>query len=351
MAVSAFTSIAVVSMASWRQSGADRAAFADELRHICHEAGFLMLVDHGIDAEFIEQYFAALEAFFALPDEVKARIDKVNSPHFRGWERVGSEYTDGKVDYREQLDVCTEHPPRPLEVTPEYLRLDGPNQWLDDDALPGFRALVLEFMARMRALADEIMEILAVGLGLAATTFAERFGERPLSLTKLIRYPPTPHGGAGVNGHHDAGFLTLLLQHGVGGLQARNADGAWIDVPPTPGAIVMNLGEMLQSMTGNYFVATMHRVTATEQRFSSAYFHGPDVRSSLAALDLDPRFADAVAASPRHRDAGFMAKRSELLEGSSGTSSVSAPVYGEQLWNYYVRSYPSNVSKHHGPLA
>ena len=77
----------------------------------------------------------------------------------------------------------------------------------------------------------------------------------------------------------------------------------------------LNLGEMLQSMTGNYLVATTHRVISPSQRFSSAYFHGPDLRASLEPLDLDPRFAEAVAASPRHRDAGFMAKREELEAG------------------------------------
>ncbi|MGE0879933.1 MAG: isopenicillin N synthase family dioxygenase [Acidimicrobiia bacterium] len=342
MSSNSFTSIPVVSMTD--------AGFADEVRRVLHEVGFLVLVDHGIDPDFLHRYFQALAAFFALPVEVKATIDKRTSRHFRGWEQVGSEYTDGKVDYREQLDVCSEHAARAPEVEPAYLRLDGPNQWLPDDVLPGFRELVLEFMARMKALADQLMEVLATGLGLPPHTFAERFGERPFSLTKLISYPVTPAGGAGVNGHHDAGFLTLLWQHGVGGLQVLNPDGAWIVVPPIPGAVVVNIGEMLQSMTGNYYVATTHRVIATEPRFSSGYFHGPDLRSSLAPLALDRQFAAAVAASPRHRDAGFMARRDELLAGTTGTTSASAPVYGEQLWNYYVRSYPDNVARHYGAV-
>ena len=159
------------------------------------------------------------EAFFALPEDVKARIDKGRSPHFRGWERVGAELTDNRTDYREQLDVSTEHPPYPPDAEPPYLRLDGPNQWLPEDVLPGFRAAVDEFFARLGAVADELMEVLSVGLGLAPDHLRDVFGERPLSFAKLISYPPTPPGEAGVNAHHDAGFLTLLLQHGVGGLQ------------------------------------------------------------------------------------------------------------------------------------
>ena len=94
------------------------------------------------------------------------------------------------------------------------------------------------------------------------------------------------------------------------------------------------------------YVACTHRVIASEPRFSSAYFHGPDLRTSLAPLSLAPRFAEAVAASPRHRSAGFMAKRDELLDGHDGIAGHSAPVFGQQMWNYYVRSYPDVVETH-----
>ena len=191
------------------------------------------------------------------------------------------------------------------------------------------------------------MQVLSVGLGLDDDHLATLFGERPLSFAKLISYPPTPPGEAGVNAHHDAGFLTILAQHGVSGLQAQNPDGEWIDVTPRPGAFVVNLGEMLQEMTGNYFVATTHRVIASEARFSSGYFSGPDLRTRLDPLPLDASFASAVAASERHSRAGFMAKRDELLAGRDGIASSGANVYGQQLWNYYVRSYPDNVRRHY----
>ena len=345
----AFTEIPQVSASSWREGDADRAA--RDLVRICHEVGFFTLVDHGIDRQFLDRYFELLRAFFALPHETKERIAKHRSPFFRGWEDIGSELTDNRVDHREQLDLSTENSPYEPGALPAFLRIDGPNQWLPDYELPGFRDTVLEFFGRMGALADELMAVLARGLGLPPTTFRDRFGERPYSLVKLISYPPTPPGEAGVNGHHDAGFITLLLQHGVGGLQALNPDGHWVDVPPRDDAIVVNLGEMLQSMTGNYLVATTHRVIASEPRFSSAYFHGPDLRASLAPLDLHQQFADAVAASPRHRDAGFMAKREELLTGASGTTSSSAGLFGEQLWNYYKRSYPALVAAHHADVS
>ena len=348
----AFAEIPVVSLARWddARTNEERVAFADELCRLCHEVGFLQLVDHGVAPDAIAAYFAALASFFALPESAKARIDKARSPWFRGWERVGAELTDARVDHREQIDVWTELPPRGRDAGPEYLRLEGPNQWLDDATLPGFRAAVEWFQAAMGAIADRLLAAMSTGLGLDAGHLDRVFGEHRMSLVKCIHYPPTPPGQAGVNAHHDAGFLTLLWQHRVGGLQVQNQQGEWIDVPVDDDAIVVNIGEMLQAMTGNYFVATTHRVVTTEERISSAYFHGPALTTPLVPLPLDARFATAVAASPHHRGAGFMARREELATGARGTTSASASTYGEQLWNYFTRSYPDLVATHHADL-
>lgn len=347
----AFHEIPVVSLAEWTGASGDRAAFAEELRQICHEVGFFRVVDHGVDPAFLDEYFAVLRAFFALPDDVKAQIDKANSPWFRGWERVGAELTDNSVDHREQIDIWTELAPRAPGVEPAYLRLEGPNQWPDEATVPGFRRLVERFQTEMGAIADELMEAMCTALGLPVDHLRQLFGERRMSLVKLIHYPPTPPGEAGVNAHHDTGFLTLLWQHGVPGLQVQNPDGDWIDVPADGDAVVVNLGEMLQSMTGNYFVATTHRVIAGQERYSSGYFHGPELATPLEPLPLDERYAAAVAASPHHRNAGFMARREELLDGTRGTVSAPADTYGQQLWNYFVRSYPDLVRRHHPDLA
>lgn len=345
----AFTEIPVLDLRDWTNAADDdaRSSFADRLVLACHEVGFLLLTGHGVEQSFLDRWVAAVESFFALPEQTKALIDKRLSPEFRGWELVGAELTDNRVDYREQLDVCSEHDRVDRDGQPVFMRLEGPNQWPTEAVLPGFRAMVLEYMSRMGCIADALMAAISRGLGLPDDHLDRVFGERPFSLTKLIRYPETPPGECGVNAHHDAGFVTVLMQHGVAGLQALNPDGVWIDVPPTPGTFVINLGEMLQEMSGNYVVAATHRVITSEPRFSSAYFHGPDLRTRLDPLPLDPSYAEAVAASPRHAGAGFMAKREELLGGGAGTSSSGAGVYGQQLWNYYERSYPELMASHH----
>ena len=169
-----------------------------------------------------------------------------------------------------------------------------------------------------------------------------------MSLTKLICYPETPPGQFGVNAHHDAGFLTILAPGETPGLEVENAAGAWIPVPLIPGSFVINLGEVLQSMTGNYFVATPHRVVTREPRLSCGYFHGPSLDMSIAPLDLAPEFAAAVAASPRHANAGYMAQADETDAGVADMASPDHPdLYGDQLWNYFRRSYPDNMRQHY----
>jgi isopenicillin N synthase-like dioxygenase len=348
VSASPFVEIPEIDLTAWHGGPAERVRFADTVRSICHEIGFFQLVGHGVDAGFIERHIDHQARFFALPEDVKATIDKVQSPHFRGWERIGAELTGGLPDLREQLDLSTEHPVRGLDLVPAYLRLDGPNQWLAEEALPGFRSHMEEFFARMSAVADELLDVFSMGLGLDTRHLRELFGPRPLSFVKLISYPPTPSGGAGVNPHHDAGFLTLLLQHDAPGLHVERPDGGWVDVAPRRDAFVVNIGEMLQEMTGNYFVATTHRVIADQPRQSSAWFHGPDLTTELAPLPLAPTFADAVASSPRHRSAGYMARRDEIDAGVEGIAGrEGAGVFGRQMWNYYCRSYPANVARHH----
>lgn len=363
MMTTAFDSIPVVSLHGAHAGRDDHGGqttreLAEQLATICHEVGFFLVTDHGIAADVVDDVFDLMARFFALPDDDRALIDKMASPHFRGWEAVGSEYTNNRVDVREQIDVWSEYEPRADRPSGRhgadaaFWRLLGPNQWMSDDVLPGHRAITLRWMDELGRLADRILSLLALGLDLAPDVFTRMFGDQPMSLTKMIHYPPTPAGGAGVNAHHDAGFLTLLAPGPTPGLQVLNPAGDWIDVPSVPGAFVVNLGEMLQGMTGNYFVATPHRVITATERFSAAYFQGPSLDTPLEPLHLDRRFVDAVANSERHRGAGYMASANETDAGVGDMASTTrAATYGEQLWNYFSRSYPANVAAHHSDLA
>lgn len=338
-----FTEIPIVDLAS---ATGDDARFADEICTICHEVGFFVVTNHGVAPSVTGDLFELMAQFFALPVDQKLLIDKRNSPHFRGWEPEGSEYTNNRPDIREQIDLWTDHDSLDPSIEPAYLRLLGPNQWLPNEVLPGFTDIAKRWFVEAGRLADRLLELMTLGLGLAPGTLTAPFQERPMSLTKLIHYPPTPRGQMGVNAHHDAGFLTVLAPGPTPGLQVENGDGDWVAVPSMPDSFVINLGEMLQGITGNYFVATPHRVITNDERMSAGYFHGPSLDTPLTPLDLAPRFVDAVNASPRHADARYMARREETEAGVGDIQSDHRPAtYGEQLWNYFSRSYPDNMAR------
>jgi isopenicillin N synthase-like dioxygenase len=343
-----FTDVPVVDLSAAMGTRGEREALAHQLGEICHHVGFALITNHGIKREVVDDVFQASANLFDLPIETKLLIDKRTSRHFRGWEPEGAEYTNNRPDIREQVDLWTGHEARALDVTPTYLRLLGPNQWLPESVLPGFRDALDTWLREVNILAGTLMGLLATSLNLDDNYFERMFGAERMSLTKLIRYPPTPPGSFGVNAHHDAGFLTVLAPGSTPGLEVQNAVGQWIPVPIIGGTLVMNLGEMLQSITANYFVATPHRVATGHSRQSIGYFHGPALDVPLVPINLDSRFTEAVSASPRHADAGFMAQRDETEGGVADMASPNHPdVYGEQLWNYFCRSYPENVAGHY----
>ena len=87
--------------------------------------------------------------------------------------------------------------------------------------------------------------------------------------------------------HADSGFVTLLAQDGVGGLQAKNLAGEWIDVPPANGTLAVNFGQLLERWTGGRVRATRHRVIAPKTaRFSIPFFYEPRVDAEIAPLPL-----------------------------------------------------------------
>lgn len=88
-----------------------------------------------------------------------------------------------------------------------------------------------------------------------------------------------------------------MLQDEVGGLQVEAAPGRWIDVPPVPGAIVFNIGELLEVATGGYLRATVHRVVSPPpgvDRFSVPFFLGPRLDAVVEPIELPAELAGAA---------------------------------------------------------
>jgi isopenicillin N synthase-like dioxygenase len=145
-------------------------------------------------------------------------------------------------------------------------------------------------MDAMTALGHALCSGIGAGLGLGPDWFRRHLTADPTVLFRIFRYPPVApaEAGWGVAEHTDYGLLTLLAQDHHGGLEVRGPDG-WIDVPPEPGALVVNLGDMLDRMTGGRYRSTPHRVRPTvgaEDRLSFPFFFDPSWDAEVRPLPL-----------------------------------------------------------------
>ncbi|GEE00078.1 2-oxobutyrate oxidase [Gordonia spumicola] len=327
------SALPIVDMSLLNGTDDDRRAFGDSLRTATHEYGFFYLVGHGIGRDVRDRLFAAAREFFALPEADKLDVEMLGSPQFRGYTRFGGEYTQGSIDWREQIDVAAEY--EPLGDGPAYLRLDGPNQW--PAALPEFRAVITDWENRLHAIGLNLMREWAVGLGADRDVFDDAFAERPHTLLKLVRYPgrDTSQDRQGVGAHKDPGVLTLLLiEPGKGGLQVEH-DGDWIDVPPLDDAFVVNIGELMEYATDGYLKATLHRVRSPEvgaERLSVPYFFNPALSSTMPRIDLP---ADLAAQA-----------RGVTLD----PDNVISGTFGENMLKARLRAHPDVARIHHADL-
>ena len=128
---------------------------------------------------------------------------------------------------------------------PAWTRLQGPNQW--PAALPELRAAVLSWQAAATRVLTRLLRAFALSLGQSEDVFEPLYRNGPHVLVKLIRYPgrDLTRSDQGVGAHKDSSLLSLLLQDDQGGLQVETAHG-WVDVAPRTGALVVNIGELLE---------------------------------------------------------------------------------------------------------
>jgi isopenicillin N synthase-like dioxygenase len=314
---------------------ASRAAFLEDLRVAARDVGFFYLTGHGVPPDLLQDLLEVARRFFALPQAEKLAIEMVNSPHFRGYNRVAWELTRGTPDWREQIDIGAERPALPLiATTPPWARLQGPNQW--PQALPGLRTIVGRWQTAALDVLQRLMSAFSLALGQSADALESLYGDEPHYLVKLIRYPgrDVTASDQGVGAHKDSELLTLLLQDCHGGLQVETA-GGWLEVTPRPGTFVVNIGELLELASDGYLRATLHRVVtppAGVERISAAFFLGARLDATVPLLQLPAPLA-AQAHGPE--------------------SDPDNPLFRNVGRNYLkgrLRSHPDVAQRHHCDL-
>ena len=284
---------------SMKRYDADFQGFSDALGASFAEYGFAVVADHALDAARIAAALADAKTFFALPEAVKRQYHHPGTGGARGLTPFGVEAAKGaaSVDLKEFWHVGRELP----EGHP-YRRFMRDNVWPVET--PGFKANIYGMYEELDALGRKILKAIARYLDLGDAYFEDKV-EMGNSVLRLLHYPPVPADAPGVRAgaHEDINVITLLLGAEEAGLQLKEKDGSWLDIAPPPGALVINIGDMLQRLTNHVLPSTTHRVVnpAPERRgfarYSTPFFlhFNPDFPIETLPSTITPDNPDRYA--------------------------------------------------------
>ena len=293
---------------------AGKADVADAVRRACEEIGFLVISGHGVPRETTEVLFERGFAFYDLPAEIKNRWHPTGDAKQRGYHGMatrGLSATLGKdapKDLRESvfLGPLDDHSAAYAHI-PEARTVYAPN--LIPDQPPGVDAALTGMYRAYERLAADLLRIFAVALEMPEDHFAPLIGKH-FSVLSAHHYPaltePPLPGQLRTGEHTDYGALTILATtEARGGLEARRADGVWLQVAPGPGELVVNLGDMMQRWTNDRWVSTMHRVAVPEnlndamsRRMSVGYFMHPNYDAEVRCIPTCLRRGEAAEYAP-----------------------------------------------------
>ncbi|WP_052257675.1 isopenicillin N synthase family dioxygenase [Leisingera sp. ANG-DT] len=257
---------------------------AKEIRWALTNVGFFYVKNHGVPEAVVNGAFDETRAFFDLPlqDKMDLHISK-SGLALRGYIEIFGENTDPKKtkDLKECFDIG---PEGPAGDAPFF----GPNLW--PAVRPEFERAVYGYHQEMKGLAQRLMRAIAVSLDLEADFFAPKM-QNPITIQRLLHYPPQEgqidESVMGIGAHTDYGSLTILAQDDVGGLQVMNRDGQWVEGAPIAGSFVINIGDLIQRLTNDLYLANLHRVVnaSGRERYSIPFFIDADADAVFQPLD------------------------------------------------------------------
>jgi isopenicillin N synthase-like dioxygenase len=249
---------------------------ADEIGRSFSEFGFAVIRDHGIPQDLIDRAETKSKEFFALPEDVKRSYHIAGGGGARGYTPFGTEKAkDAEViDLKEFWHVGRSLPEgHPLA---EYM---APNIWPSE--IEGFKETFDELYSAFETAGARVLEAIALHLGLDRGYFAPTVKDGN-SVMRLLHYPPlgegAPDGAIRAAAHGDINTITLLLGAEEGGLELLTKQGEWKAVDVPEGALVINVGDMLDRLTNSKLRSTTHRVVnpqgeaAKRSRFSMPFF-------------------------------------------------------------------------------
>lgn len=265
----AFEDIPILDLAPFLD-GSDTQGVAKKMGEICENIGFMYVKNHGVPQDLVEKMYRMSKAFFDLPIASKKQIDiSLSGETLRGYIEPYAENVNPGItlDRKECLDLglhATDNKP-----------FFGANPYPKE--IPEFQQTYEAYYTHMRRLARQLIQAIAMSLGLPIDYFETR-QKNPITIQRLLHYPPQTgvisEQEMGAGAHTDYGFLTILSQDDKGGLQVQNRSGDWISAPPIKDAFIVNIGDFVQAFTNGKYISTLHRVinAGNQDRYSLPFF-------------------------------------------------------------------------------
>lgn len=237
-----------------------------EIRKASENWGFFQVVNHGIPENVMDGMLAGVKRFHEQPQEVKMEFY--------------SRDADQRVKFFTGVLLLTQEP----AIWRDTVAFDFKDGKLDPQLFPAIiREEVSEYFRHVTKIGKALSELLSEALGLRSNFLSSIECMETESLVGHY-YPacPQPDLTLGTTTHSDPSFLTILLQDNMGGLQVRHQN-QWLDVPPLHGALLVNIGDLMQLITNDKFRSVEHRVLAGEvgPRISVACFFFPSTANKF----------------------------------------------------------------------
>ncbi|XP_068646106.1 1-aminocyclopropane-1-carboxylate oxidase homolog 1-like [Aristolochia californica] len=234
-----------------------RKEIVKEIRGVLETWGFFQVINHGIPQRVLDEMIQRVKRFNEESEEKVAFYSRDPDKRVKFVSNFDL-YQSKAANWRDTLSC-----------------LMAPN-FEDPEELPEIcRDILMEYSEYMKRVGDTIFALLSEVLGLGPKYFDD-MGCMDGHVLLSHYYPacPEPEITIGTSKHSDSGFLTLLLQDEIGGLQVLHQDREWVDVPPVRGALVVNIADLLQLVTNDKFKSVVHRVKAQKvgPRISIACF-------------------------------------------------------------------------------
>ena len=263
--------------------------FVNDLGSAFESVGFVSVINHGLTDELIHSLYKDVEEFFALPISSKKSYEIANLAGQRGYTSFGKEHAKGSEapDLKEFFQYGQPHSPEVQVHNEPYIE----NVFVKE--ISSFNRNLDQAFKSFEFAGAALLKAIAIHLSLDEDFFTP-FIQDGNSIIRAIHYPPItiePQSSIRAEQHEDINLITLLVGASADGLQILSKSNEWLAVKAAPGAIVVNVGDMLQRLTNNKLKSTTHRVVNpprelwSTSRYSIPFFLHPKSDMSLACLD------------------------------------------------------------------